>query len=324
MRCLVIISYCLVPLASAGWPWGPKPTPAQQNTSFADFEHGVASALGFDNIGACVKDTNASVHNFWEAAQDYEHGGYIKKAQALAHFASAMSEITVALASCADIMSDATQYKKLIGYLKDPRYFTWHNAFTLALNTAEDRKQLSAFVTAWKSGDFKQAGFDLTSTILDVLEHPGIPRGNGTRAVQFAYGFASGFVQGVDLKCFQDIEVEVPALVGGVLSVMSVVKAVSGLESIFHGLTGLVPTYRQCMADKPAIMNLLNDFKDFRNDTGLAQRFGKNIENNGLDLGLETASCILDYKGGEWERFGEDLGKILSKIAIGTSAAVVV
>lgn len=317
MRCIAICSLCLVPLAAAGWPWPPwppwkktttpKPLPVDV-TPFASFEHGVAAALGFDDVTPCVKDTNASAHDFWDAAQDYEKGGYIKKAEALADFAEGMSKITIALASCAEVMTDISKYKKLVEYLTDPRFYTWHNAFTLALNTAEDRKQLGAFTQSWKSGDFKQAGFDLMSTILDVLEHPGIPSGNGTQAVQLAYGLASGFVQGVDFKCFQDVEVEIPALVGGVLDVMSVVKAVSGLESIFHGLTGLVPTYRQCLADKPKIMNLLHDFKDFRNDTGLAQMFGKHIENNAIDLGLETASCVLDYKGGEWERFGEDIG----------------
>jgi len=332
MRSVAILSLCLVSIAVAvdssaqGWPWPWKTdtTTSVPVVPFTEFEHGVGEALGFGNIKLCAKDSNASIHDFWEAAQDYEKGGYVAKAKALTKFAEGMSKITVALAACADSMTEASKYKKLIGYLRDPRYYTWHNALTMALNIAEDRKQLTAFLQAWKAGNFKQAGFDLASTTLDVLERPGIPSSNGTAAVQLAYGFALGFAEVVNFKCFTDVEVEISALVGGVLDVMSVMKAVRGLESIFHGLEAIVPTYRQCMADKPKMMDLLHTLEDFHDAAGLAEKFGKHIEDNVVDLGLETASCVLDYKGAEWQRFGEDLGKIVNKIVIGSSTVMVV
>jgi hypothetical protein len=304
----------------ASWP-GPWPSKATTTTTtlridFSSFQQGVADALGFDDVSSCMGGTSTGVENLWQAASQYVHGNWVSKAKAIVRIGEALEEITKALGPCSDIMTDAEKYEKLEKYLKDPRYYTAHNALTLALNLAEEHSQLTTFVSAWNKADFHAAGFELTNVVLDTLENPGIPSSNGTAAAQVAFGFSGGFASGVDFKCFDDAIVEIPALVGGVLDLMSVVKIVDGLESLFHGLEGLVPCVKACMADKPKIVRLLKSFADFHHPEKLAELFGHNIIEHKWDLSLETASAVLDYKGRDWERFGQDVGKILSKILI--------
>jgi hypothetical protein len=287
--------------------------------AFPSFEHGVVEALGFDDVSSCMKDTNTSVRELWQAAQDYLHGNWVAKAEALKDIAKAVEHILQALGPCSDSMTDASDFKKLYHYLKDPRYYTAHNALTLGLNLAEDHSQLGSFKTACEEGDYHVAGFELTRVLLDVMGNPGIPSANGTAAIRIAWGLAKGFTTDIDLPCFKDVHVEIPALIGGVMDIMSVVDIVNGLESLFHGLEGIVPTYRHCMADKPKIVDLLKSFSDFKHPGDLANIFAKHIAENKLDLSLETASVVLDYKGAEWRRFGQDIGEILQKILIGTN-----
>jgi len=287
--------------------------------AFPSFEHGVIQALGFDDVSSCMKDTNMSVRELWQAAHEYLHGNWVTKAEAIKDIAKAVEHIVQALGPCSDSMTDASDYKKLVSYLSDPRYYTCHNAVTLGLNLAEDHSQLGSFKAAWEEGDYHSAGSELTRVLLEVMENPGIPSANGTAATRIAWGLAKGFTTDIDLPCFKDVHVEIPALIGGVMDIMSVVDVVNGLESLFHGLEGLVPTYRACMADKPKIVDLLRSFSDFKHPKDLATIFEKHISENKLDLSLETAAVVLDYKGGAWVRFGEDVGEILQKILIGTN-----
>lgn len=269
------------------------------------------------DITACARDTNSSVAKLWAAARDYLHGGILGKAEAAAMMAEALGTIVLGLGPCEKATTDVEDYKKLVKYLSDPRYYTVHNALTLALNTAEERKQLGAFEDAWGRGDFRMAGFVLTTLILDVLEHPSIPSSNGTSVAQIAYGLGQGFAMDVNITCFKDVRVEIPALIGGVIDIATGVGIPAGLESLFHGLEGLVPTFKDCMADKPKIMNLLHTLKDFKHPSELAKKLAQDIVNNGVDISLEVASAVLDYKSRSWQRFGEDIGKIINKIVIG-------
>merc|ERR1712050_495584 len=218
------------------------------------------------------------------------------------------------------------KFKKLITDLSDVRYYTLHNALTLLLNLAEDHKQLASFTAAWNKGDYKTAGFEIASTLLDVLEHPGIPSKNGTAALQFAFGLAGGFASDIEYQCFKDLNVEVPAIIGGIIDIASVVKMVSGFESVFHGLEGIVPCYKACLADKPRIMHLLHTVADFSHPSQLAEMMVQSVKANGIDLSLEAASAILAFKGAEWDRFGLEIGKILGKVIVGApnAAATVV
>merc|ERR1712217_169564 len=217
--------------------------------------------------------------------------------------------------------TDAEQYRNLVKDLMDPRYYTLHNACTLALNIAEDRSQLREVIADVNNKQEYQAGYTLMRTILDVMENPGIPSSTGTASVQIARGFASGFVENVDLKCFQDARVEVPAVVGGVLECMSGVGIVPGLESLFHGLEGLVPFLKDCYHDRSKIMSLLRTFADFKDPHGLARQFGHNILVNGLDISIELAQIALDVHGKDYERLGKDTGLLLGKIMIGNATS---
>jgi len=166
-----------------------------------------------------------------------------------------------------------------------------------------------------------QAGYTLMRTVLDVMENPGIPSSNGTSSFQIAKGFASAFVEDVELKCFQDAKVEVPAVVGGVLECMSGVGIVPGLESLFHGLEGFVPLLRDCYHDKSKIIDLLRTFADFKDPHGLARQFGHNILVNGIDISIELAQIALDVQGKDYERLGKDTGLLLGKIMIGNATS---
>lgn len=256
--------------------------------------------------------------------QQFENGGYIAKAKALATFAAGIHSVLQALEPCSQTMTGAAKYTTLIKDLMDPRYYTVHNALTLVLNFAEDRHQLSSFVDAWKKDDYRTAGFQITLTVLDVLEHPGIPSSNGTEATQIGLGLTEGFVSDVPLKCMSDLSVEIPAVVGGVIDIATGVKAVAGFESLFHGLEGLVPCYKQCLADSHQIVALLHELEDLRHPAELAKKVMENVMKSGVDISLFTASAILAYKGGEWKRFGMEIGRILGKVIILPTAEVMV
>jgi len=317
MRVAVAYLLCIVcadaTKASWPWPWShATTTPAP--SAISAFETGVANALGFQDIAACYEDPKVGIVDLWDAAEDYRRGGFVSKAKALALFGTGLHHIIQALDPCTKSQVDAGRFMKLIDYLRDPRYYTVHNALTLALNLAEDRKQLEDFAAAWQKGDFQTAGSDLVNAAFDVLLNPGIPSNNGTEATQIAQGIAAGFVSDFDFKCFAEVSVEIPALIGGVIDLATGVKSPSGLESLFYGLTGLVPMIKACLADKPEIMTLLHEVEDFRHPAELAKQVLKNIESNGIDISLQTASAVLAYKGQEYQRFGLSVGEILGKI----------
>jgi 3D (Asp-Asp-Asp) domain-containing protein len=295
------------------WPWPSHKT--ESNVSL--FKDGVAEALGFKDVGTCLKDVNVSIPDLEAAAHLYRHGGYLGKAKALVKLSQGMEKLTVGLGACTSFLGHVETYNKLINSLKDSRFYSMHNALSTCLNVAEDHGQLGAVAAAMEKGDFKTSGFELTNVILDVLNKAAsIPSKNGSVATQIALGLGEGTVHGVEVKCFEQASVEIPDVVGGVLDLMTGVMAVKGVESIFHGLVGLVPALKQCMADKPRIVALLHELHDLKDPVALAKIVGNNILTNKLDLSLETASAVLDYKAELWLRFGQDLGKILAKIMV--------
>jgi hypothetical protein len=319
------ISIFLLPVAVAAWPWpwsNKTTTPAP--SAVGAFEQGVAKALGFSDVTSCFGDSGSGVTDMWDAVEDYVRGGYVSKAKAFAKFSTGLYDILKALTPCSSSMTDASSYKKLLADLKDSRYYTIHNGLTLALNAAEDHSELSSFATAWKSGDYSTAGYELMYVTLDILENPGIPSSNGTEALQIAEGLASGFASDINFTCFSDLSVEVPAIIGGVIDVSSVALILPGLESIFHGVEGLVPCYKACMADKTQMVDLLHEFSDFAHPKTLAEAMVENIKDNSIDISLEVASAILAYKGEEWNRVGLEVGKILGKIVVSNTTATAI
>jgi len=157
---------------------------------------------------------------------------------------------------------------------------------------------------------------EVASVMLDVLENPGLPDTNGAASLNFAAGFAQGFSGAIDNGCFKSASVEIGAIVAGVSDLLTIVEIPQGLASLFQGLTGLVPLYKECMADKSEIMGLLQDMKDLRHPAELARDVAHNIQLNRLDITMEAATAFLDFKGKSWKRFGEDVGTILSKLFV--------
>merc|ERR1712048_437667 len=138
-------------------------------------------------------------------------------------------------------------------------------------------------------------------------------------------GIAEGFTSDVDIKCFVDVGVVVPAVIGGVMDLLTVVKIPAGLESLFHGVEGLVPCYKACLADKKEIMDLLHEAGDFKDPGALAKKIAQNLKDNSIDISLEAASAVLAYKGKEWEHFGLQIGKVFGKaFVISANVAAIV
>jgi len=325
MRSIIICAVLATSASAWPWPWhNPNKTTTPPPSAVSAFEAGIAEALGFTDITSCYKDSRTGVMDLWEAAEDYRRGGYVSKAEALEKFATGIHQVIDALEPCSSIMTDASKYKTLVKYLADPRYYSAHNALTLCLNTAEDRNMLATFAEEWSKGDFESAGKEIVAVALDVLTHPGLPEKNGTEAVQIAGGIAEGFAGDIDLACFKDVGVEIPALIGGVIDIVTVVDIVNGLESVFHGLEGLVPTYKACLSDKPQLMAILKEVEDFKHPAELAGKVVAAMKANGVDIGLEAAAAVLAYKGKEWNVFGFQLGKMLGKMILPSAAATVV
>jgi len=312
----------LAALQLAPWIIACAASPAPAVCESCEFARGFAGGLGLKDVSQCYKDGNASTSELWKAFADYRKGDWMDKCKALVAFGKGTEELMKALKPCSQGMADYSDYVKLWKYLQDPRYYSVHNGLTLLLNTAEDHHMFGEFEHLWSEGKYDDAGAEIAKILLSVLDNPGIPGDNGTEALQIARGFTEGFSGAVDTDCFKDARVTLPALIGGVMDLLSVVGVPEGLAKVFQGLEGLVPLYKDCMADKKEIMDLLKAAGDFKNPQELAERIAKDVEKSGIDLTLEATAAVLDYKGHEWTRFGQDLGQILAKIFIAPSAAV--
>merc|ERR1712039_985535 len=222
---------------------------------------------------------------------------------------------------CSSAMQAGSDYERLSKLLMDKRYYSPSNALTLGLNLAEDHATLSSCLQAFEEKRYYESGLELMKTILDVLEHPGIPE-QGKPAVLFGQGLAEGFGTALKLACFDDAVVELTEIIGGVMSLVSgsVVHIIGALESLFHGLMGIVPLFKDCVADVPKIKELFHLVEDFKHPAELAKAVGHNIVKNSIDISLEVASALLDAKDKCWQRLGEDLGKILGKIIVSPQA----
>jgi len=273
------------------------------------------AGLGLHSVGVCFEKSKSSVQDLYAAAQLYKKGGMMDKAKALEDFAEFTEEVVLALTGCSSAMTEGEEYKRLSKALMDKRFYSLSNALTLGLNLAEDRAMLSNFAHAFEEEHYYAAGLELMKAILDVLEHPDIPA-KGKPAVLFGQGLAEGFGTGLDVKCFDDAAVELTEIIGGVLSLVSVAHSVSGLESLFHGLMGFAPLFKDCVADKSKIAELYHEVEDFKHPAELAKAIEKSIVANGIDISLEVASAILDAKDKCWLRLGEDVGKVLGKIIV--------
>jgi len=319
--CLFLLAAQMAPAASAEsswWPWHHKntttTTPAPSHAAH-DFEEGLVAGLGLHSVGACFEKSTSSVEDLYEAERLYHKGGMMNKARALKDFAEFTKNVVEALRGCSSAMSEGEQYRRLVKALTDRRFYSLSNALTLGLNLAEDREMLTTFAHAFEEKHYYAAGLELMQTILDVLEHPGIPD-QGKPAVLFGQGLAEGFGTDLDVKCFDDAVVELSEISGGVMSLVSVIHVVGGLESLFHGLMGIVPLFKDCIADAHKMKELFHLAEDFKHPAELAKALGHNIIENGVDISLEVASALLDVKDQCWQRLGEDVGKILAKVVV--------
>jgi len=286
-----------------------------------EFERGVMDALGYNDAKECFDGSVDVAEQMWAIGQILRGGGAIARVKALAELALEAKEIVQTLAHCTSATTDLERYAKLVKNLQDPRYYTLHNALTLALNVADDRKMLDTFVVDLDTKKYYDAGNELIVIVLDVMSRPGIPESNGTAAVQIATGIAEGFGEQIsDISCFKDARVEIPAVIGGVMQCLSGVGMVGGLESLFHGIEGIVPLFEDCLHDRPKIMSLLTAFGNFRDPHGMARLVEQNIVKNGLDLSINVAQGVLAAKGQEWLHFGQDIGKILGEIALNSTS----
>lgn len=310
MRSISVASLCIA-LLPAAVAFGNATSPATL------FEHGVADALGFSNIHVCYNDTSKGVTDLRDAVERYNKGGIINKAKAVADFGEGIKAVLAALDPCQALMKDASMYIKLVKDLTDPRFYTVHNGLTLILNLAEDHKQLGYFIDGMNAGNYRLAGFEIMTVTLNVLSHPGIPVSNGTRALMIAEGIASGFSSSVNFTCLADLTVTVPAVIGGLVDMATVALIIPGLESLFHGLQGIVPAFKACMNIKSELANIFHVFRDFVHPLELAKQVWANMKANGLDISLEVADAILAWKGPEWQRVGVDIGTILEKLLVG-------
>jgi len=314
------------PCAGLGYPNYYKTTthgygPATVNwdlynrSALHEFERGVMAALGYTDGEECFDSARDVTKDVWRIAKELRNGTAVQKAKALAQLAAETKTIVETLEQCSSATTDLEKYAALVKILKDPRFYTLHNALTLALNLAEDRKMLETFVADIKGNDYFGAGKELILTVLDVISRPGIPDSNGTAAVQISTGIAEGLGESVSIPCFADARVEFPAVIGGVMECLTGVGMIQGLESLFHGIEGIVPTFEDCMHDRKEIMSLLKGFGLFKDPHGLARQVVQNMVNHGIDIAVLISASVLAAKGQEWHTLGEDIGKILGEIA---------
>jgi len=309
---------CASNLCAVNGMCGPMPTPTTDLQAFAE---GFVDGLGFKDARSCLKDSNASAEDMWQAASDYLKGNRFDKMKALIKFGEGLDHLMAALKPCASALADTSKYKRLVSKVDNPDFFSSHNAITILLNVAEDRSLLGDFVAEWKKSNFYAAGEDLSTALVDVIAG-GLPTSNATAPLQIALGIPIGFSGEIDNDCFRDARTNVPALVGGIMDLISVVRIPSGLFKVFQGLTGLVPMYKDCMHDRKSIMDLLHEMGELKDPAKLAETVAYDMKHHGVDVALESAKAYLDFETQHWQDFGKDIGNILGKIFVNVSAEV--
>lgn len=289
----------------------PPPSPAYR------FERGVMAALGYDDGAECFQESRGVAEDLLAIGQKLRKGDTIARARALEELAAKAKQIVETLEHCSSATTDAEKYAELVKNLKDPRFYTLHNALTLALNLADDRKMLENFIVDLEKREDYDAGKELILIVLDVIGRPGIPlESNSSAGVQIAAGIAIGFGEKINITCFQDARVEIPLVIGGVLECLTGVGMIRGFESLFHGIEGIVPMFKHCLDDRHKIMSILKGFGDFKDPHGLARLVEQNMIKNGIDISLGVAHAVLAAKGQQWYSLGQSVGKILEDIAL--------
>merc|ERR1719487_1809348 len=133
------------------------------------------AALGFQDGKDCFEGAHEVAGAMWATGQRLRTGGAIARAEALGRLAEEAKNIVETIESCSTAVSDVMRYAELVKNLKDPRFYTMHNAMTLALNLADDRKMLENFIVDLETQKDYDAGKELILLVLDVLKSPGIP-----------------------------------------------------------------------------------------------------------------------------------------------------
>jgi len=287
----------------------------------SEFAQGCADALGFQEVPHCFDNAESSALEFYKAEQDYKAGGLINKAKAIYHGGVGFKDFLSCLKPCIGTVQNALKYKALITELKDPRFYSIHNALTLFFNALEERGEFEKFANDWEAKKYYNAGNSFTNALFDVIGQPGIPS-SGPPAVNFALGFVSGFVPDLNFNCFHNIKVELPAASGGIFDLVTHHYA-AGLASIFKALQSAVPTFKTCLKDAKTFIHLLKLYHDFKNPEDLAEIVAGNIEDNAIDITLQTGSAVVAFQGGEWKHFGKHIGDILEMVVVGVKALTI-
>jgi len=94
----------------------------------------------------------------------------------------------------------------------------------------------------------------------------------------------------------------------------------TGLEDIADALIVSDEALKLCTSPKDVAQYkaLLELLKTFKSPSTFVSHLTKDIEVNGVDILKHVEGSVTDFKAGEYEAFGKELGDALAEVSIGT------
>ena len=140
---------------------------------------------------------------------------------------------------------------------------------------------------------------------------------------QFTIGLLKGAIEAEVpdvMTCIQDAE----TLVSEVQVVYNdfkqeTISSVSdGIKEIGTMVGQVASDFSTCSSGVHGIENLIHMAENFANPWSFAYHIGKDLLVNGVQIFHEVDDAIAQYESGNWNSFGEDIGKALSQVFVGT------
>lgn len=99
-------------------------------------------------------------------------------------------------------------------------------------------------------------------------------------------------------------------------------KIIDGVKKIADILTNVQKGMKDCASLKADWAKLAKMAAIFESPTTFAYHVGKDLLVNGVDIFAEIQDSVKEYKAGNWEKFGVDIGEAVAKTILGADSAL--
>ncbi|CAD8071102.1 unnamed protein product [Paramecium sonneborni] len=287
-------------------------------------------------IVSCLNDSEELINNIVKAITNLETQTFDGVKEGIKLIGVAIQQIPDAITACQSGSEEMVALSKLLTnmleQLRNPWTFSFKIGYNLIVNGLDIYQEISTAIKDWKSEIYEDFGKQIGFVLVQLLKET-----KNTEALIFDYevvgiifeGLLDGIVDASGIKaddiksCLNfadviviDFEKAVRLLENG--SVSSVIQA---LQSFVEGLSEFPKALEICQSSSQEALKLAEKIKELiealSNPTSFIYHIGKDLIINGKDIYQEIFAAVEDWKYGNWNDFGFQLGKAMEQIFIG-------